>query len=254
MSFMVREQTWSDDPLVNSVIAPKDYDTYSLNYVVGRWEAPSLTDKYRVESSYRDEAGCTPTSTDCIPMVFGYEDVKVLPAQFLIEPKTAFGRRLLFDTENREDNSFTINLNTLPTNEYSHDIITTGVPGKVSDDSCARSLWVLQPAQEPTLGQLGFMLLTGCSFMKFEFYDYLWDHHELYCAAQFARVYRKVVFTSSSAIMHMRVHKIDHKEVNSLVNGVVKVHSFQDWICSGNAVNMKCSGLPDPKLVANFLP
>ena len=254
MSFIVKEQRWSDDHQVDKFIAPKYYDTYALNYVVGRWEAPSLTDKYRLESAYRDEASCSPSSADCIPMAFGYEDVKVLPAQYLIEPKTAFGRRLLFDTENREDNAFTINLDTLPTNEYSHDVITTGAPDKVSDDSCARTAWILQPVQEPTIGQLGFLLLTGCSFMKFEFYDYLWDHHEMFCAAQFARVYRKIVFTSSSTILTMRVHKIDHKEVSSLANGVLQVHSFKDWICSGNAVEQKCSGLPDPKLVAHFLP
>ena len=254
MSFTVKEQTWSDDALVQKALAPKNWDTYALNHVVGKWETPSMTDKYRVEASYQTEAKCVPVDTDCLPLVFGYEEVKLLPAQFLVTPKKDFVNRILYDTENPEDSAFTINFDRLPTNGWSHDVITTGMPDKVSDEPCARTVWVIQPAQEPTLGQLGFFLLTGCSFIKFEFYDYLWDHHELFCAAQFARMYRKAVFTSSSTILHIRTHKIDRKEVNTLQNGVVKVHSFTDWICAGNAINEKCSGLPDPKLVAHFLP
>ncbi|XP_037094022.1 zinc metalloproteinase nas-23-like [Pollicipes pollicipes] len=236
-SFIIRRIDWSDDPDIKKQVQKRGDVAYQMGYVLGRWLSPTVSDTYRVETGY----GCSITHA-CIPAGYKYEDFNMLPLRSSIKN---FDYKFLVKAEDQYATAFTFNPNNMKT-DFLYDTLYASLQTITTEASCQRIMIVMQIAQRPTTDQMAFWLLTGCTFMQIEIYDHIWDLHNVYCAAQFARMYRKVFFTSIDPLVIFRVHKLDHPAVRSMEDGVIKSSFYTDYVCTGQANTVPaCQGVSD---------
>lgn len=237
MSFKLVIDDWTTNPQIKKLVQKEKYGPYLLYYPIGQWKAPTVSDIVRVENGY----GCKPTKS-CLVPGYDYEDITKIPLEAAITDWSS----AIFIQEEGEEGLQTFNPNYLKA-DFAFDVLYTYIPDGSNEEPCDRLMMVVQPAQRPTIDLLSYFLLTGCTFMQFEVYDTHWDQHYVYCAADFARMYRKVIFLSAKAEMYLRIHRMNHPLVRSMKDGVVKSFSYTDYICTGQAVvDPPCQGVADP--------
>lgn len=251
IAFDVPVQSWTDDPywkkaLMHNKKEGESWSTYMMLYIIGRWDTPSLIDAINVEIGY----GCRSSSQGC-QTFSSLKHLKIYPAPETIVKGNYY---MLLRQPNPDVNDYYFSANDIPDDQHTAiDMIYTYADEVKDDDVCNRMLTLFQLAQRPTYEQMSYWLLSGCTFMQVDIYDKRFDHHEVFCAADFARMQRKAIFTSLSTQMFVRVRKLDDAIVKTMQDGFISSVGFIDYICTGHATtDPPCQGVPDKSAARGF--